>query len=120
MATIALRIFIDIWLSGMSVRFSVKRVASVDPSAARMRVTCEGGAVVSSLGRLLKNCTEPSVMAPAVVAAGTIRPATRTPQSALTPRNTSTFPRVVLVSRNRAGRVDVGLDAMDRIMLAWF
>ena len=58
------------------------------PSAARILVVWLGGSTFSSAGRVSKNSIEPLAALPDTAAAGTRRPATRTPQIALTPRKT--------------------------------
>ena len=57
-----------------------------------------GGSTFSSAGSVSKNWIEPLAALPETAAAGTRRPATRTPQIALTPRKRKIFPRVVAVS----------------------
>src|SRR6476661_238986 len=92
----------DIWSSGIRVRFSSKSVAISDPSAARTRVICAGGAEKTSLGRSVVSAAEPPATAVSVsAAAGTINPATRAPQRALTPMKPRNQPSVIPVARNR-------------------
>ncbi len=68
------------------------------PSEARIVVDWLGGSTCSSAGRVSKNLIDPLAELPVTAAAGTSSPATRTPQTALTPRKRRIFPRVVAVS----------------------
>ncbi|VXC49218.1 conserved hypothetical protein [Arthrobacter sp. 8AJ] len=97
--------FGEIWSSGTFVRFSVYTLAISLPSAARILVVWLGGSTFSSAGRESKKSMEPLAALPETAAAGTSRPATRTPQIALTPRKRRILPSVVAVSNKGLLRV---------------